>query len=483
MIGNDIIAILEQIAATASRNDKEAILAKHARDPLLRRVLTYAYDPFRTYGLKKLPKVAKRGEGQKFIGDEGPIWAVFDALAGGVRGAKAEKLVSDWLTLLDGDNATLFERILLKDLRCGISEKTINGVIPGLVPNFACMLAHKFQAKRIKRWPVRADIKEDGFRVLGFVQIGRTGADGTIYDEKVGFFSRSGKPYTTMDHLKAPLLEAVKKLCADWQSGHFASDIDTRYVRHTNATLDGLRVVVESEVVSNDSFAETSSALRKKDGVAEGASMLVFDVVPMSLFDGDDQSNPDLGDYKVRHRLVAELIKRVPVGAKIQHMPSYLCGSEEELMALYERVRARGKEGIIVKPLDGIYERKRSYSWLKIKAEETVDLVVKGAYEGEGKYQGMLGGLLCDFEGVEVRVGGGYSDEERKEFWRLYQHDLKAAEAWGCVGEPLLLGTLVEVEYHETTPDGSLRHPRFVRRRLDKPVADGPGAGIELEAA
>jgi len=109
---------------------------------------------------------------------------------------------------------------------------------------------------------------------------------------------------------------------------------------------------------------------------------------------------------------------------------------------------------------------------MKIKAEESVDLVVKGAFEGEGKYQGTLGGLLCDFKGVEVRVGGGYSDEERKEFWRLYQHDLKRANA----GEPLLLGTLIEVEFHEITPDGSLRHPRLSSVNNPKP-GHSPGFG------
>ena len=73
---------------------------------------------------------------------------------------------------------------------------------------------------------------------------------------------------------------------------------------------------------------------------------------------------------------------------------------------------------------------------------------------------GMLGGFIGNFNGVEVRVGSGLSDNDRVDFWGRREQ---------------IRGDLMEVEYHEVTPDGSLRHPRFARFRDDKPHSDGPG--------
>ena len=149
-------------------------------------------------------------------------------------------------------------------------------------------------------------------------------------------------------------------------------------------------------------------------------------------------------------------------------MPRYLASSYDEVQFYYNAFRTAGQEGAIVKPLDGVYVKKRSYAWLKIKGEETNDLFITGAFEGTGKYEGMLGGVIVDFNGVAVRVGGGLSEAQRVELWADYQNDITPGKG----PFHLLLGKMIEVEAHEVTPDGSLRHPRFVRFRSDKePVA------------
>ena len=158
--------------------------------------------------------------------------------------------------------------------------------------------------------------------------------------------------------------------------------------------------------------------------------------------------------------------------------------SDAEVKAKFKEKFDLGFEGIIVKPLDGLYERRRTYGYMKIKDEVDtagdVDLLITGVYEGDGKYQGMAGGVIVDFNGVPVRVGGGWSDRQRAEIWadhtntvveytyRSWEEELDemitVTEKVKPSGQSVI-GRLIEVKYHEITPDGSMRHPRFARFR------------------
>ncbi|MER9496402.1 hypothetical protein NKI86_32140, partial [Mesorhizobium sp. M0320] len=87
------------------------------------------------------------------------------------------------------------------------------------------------------------------------------------------------------------------------------------------------------------------------------------------------------------------------------------------------------------------------------------------------KLEGGFGGYLVDRKGVEVRVGGGFSDPLREECLEACQKATTGQELVverGVKKRYFEGGRLVEVEFHEVTPDGSLRHPRFIRFRDDK---------------
>ena len=136
--------------------------------------------------------------------------------------------------------------------------------------------------------------------------------------------------------------------------------------------------------------------------------------------------------------------------------------SHAEIQKKQDELVAAGEEGLIIKPLDGIYENKRSYSWLKIKDKVTVDLLITGIEPGsdDSKREGLLGAFIVDFEGRTDRVGSGITDD-----MLMSVEETKAA----------YVGRMIEVEYHQKTPDGSMRHARFKRFRDDKPVEDGVG--------
>jgi DNA ligase-1 len=438
----DVMRLLDQVAATKSRTEKEALLSTGKDDPLLREVFKRTYDPFITYGMTPL-KVEGMVGGKSIHGADHHAFFVLDALAQRkLTGNAAKEQVKELLLALDPDSATLLSRIIGKDLRAGFTANTINKVIPDFIEIFEVMLAHKFEEKRITQWPVAVEPKLDGTRVAAITEKGVTAV-----------LSRNGKEFPGMAHLSGPFTEVIH--AAHARAKREGKDALVKYLGGEKPA-----VMLDGEAISGN-FNDTVGSVRRK---AEGDAILhVFDIVPLSAFRSMDVIKLP---YKARRHIVQYVVESAPEGAPIRLGQRYLANSLEEIYALYQKVRettTNGKpgEGLIVKPLDGFYEKKRSYSWLKMKAEETIDLTITGAFEGKGKYEGMLGGVIVDHKGVQVRVSG-FSDEQRKELW---------ASCSDPRDDNYPIGRMIEVEYHEETPDGSLRHPRFVRFRPDKEPA------------
>lgn len=406
MLLSEIFETLERIGSTQSRTEKEAYLAAGGEDETFRRVLRAAYDPFKTYGI--LPTENRGGTGDQ--DDAGSMFGILEMLAAReLTGNDAASAVEDVLELASPSAGALFVRILRKDLRCGISSSTINKAIPGLIPGFSCMLAHKYEPKRVTDFPVAVQPKHDGVRVLVYV------------DQPNGivrFHSRNGKEdFASMPTIASALLIWGPKGGTYWLDGE----------------------------ITSGGFNKTVSEVRTKKAVLNDATLQVFEyLTPHELAEGST-----IPHHERHERLAALEI----FGDHVKLVGETLVHSHEEIVAQYEAYRAAGLEGAIVKPLNGLYRTKRSHDWLKMKAEESEDLRIASMFEGEGKYKGMLGGVIVTFNGVEVRVGSGFSDSQRSNYW---------------ANQNGIIGRLAEVEYHEVTPDGSLRHPRFVRFRDDK---------------
>jgi ATP-dependent DNA ligase len=123
---------------------------------------------------------------------------------------------------------------------------------------------------------------------------------------------------------------------------------------------------------------------------------------------------------------------------------------------------ADGQEGVV-------FKQSNYAGWWKLKEDRTIDLIVTGVKAGKGKYQGLIGSLLCSTtEGVEVAKVSGMSDKARREMTAEMQ-----------VGE--LTGRICEVKFQLVGSRGRLRHPRFLRWRPDKLTEDcGLAQDIEL---
>ena len=99
-------------------------------------------------------------------------------------------------------------------------------------------------------------------------------------------------------------------------------------------------------------------------------------------------------------------------------------------------------------------------NWQKIKPVRTIDLIVDSFTDGEGKYFGFIGAIVCRVnEGPIVANVSGMTDGQR------YEMTLNQKE---------YVGRICEVAYQNIGSQGKLRHPRFIRWRDDK-NADGCG--------
>lgn len=92
--------------------------------------------------------------------------------------------------------------------------------------------------------------------------------------------------------------------------------------------------------------------------------------------------------------------------------------SKENLQKFSDEIHSLGGEGVVLRNNLARYEKIRSKNAFKLKKYEEADCIVKGYIKGKGKYENMLGAILCEavIEGESklIKIGSGFSDELRK---------------------------------------------------------------------
>jgi bifunctional non-homologous end joining protein LigD len=145
----------------------------------------------------------------------------------------------------------------------------------------------------------------------------------------------------------------------------------------------------------------------------------------------------------------------------------------------WERACSEGWEGVVAKRLDSVYEQRRSPHWLKMKCENSDELVVGGFTEPKGKRAGLGALLLGFFDGDDFvfagKVGTGLDTALLLELRaRCDTLEIPVTPFTRATGLPrkdahwVRPEIVVEVAFMEWTDHGKLRHPRLVRLRPDK---------------
>ena len=419
--------VIAELEADNSRLAKEAIIRREsdAGNLELFRGFRAAYDAMVTFGVKKVEE--KSGDG-KGIQPE-TFWKTAKELSERRLTGHAAINAVNFLRMNAREQEwnQWYRRILIKDLRCGTSDSTVNkhAAEQYHVPVFECQLAHdgaKHESKVSGKKLI--EVKLDGVRVLTIV----------YPSGQVDQYSRNGKELVNFEHVKNQIAK--------------------------HAVFFKEPMVLDGEIMSANFQDLMKQIHRKSDAKATDAVLNLFDMLPLSEF----QAGASTLTQQQRSSQLKNWFNPIE-----DHMPNVTIVGQELVdldtmqgLARFKMINtqaiAGGYEGIMIKDLDAVYECKRSVAWLKQKPFIEVSLTVVGVEEGTGKNLGKLGAFIVegvdDGKAIRTNVGSGLTDNMRECFW-------EAADE--------LIGNVVEVRADAVTQnqDGtySLRFPRFLRFR------------------
>ena len=420
--------VIFQLESDNSRLAKEAIVRNEAEagNTEFFRGARAALDSMITYGVKQVEPKSGDGKGLKAE----TFWRIAQELAERrLTGNQAQFTINTMraqATETEWNN--WYRRILIKDLRCGVSEKTINTVVKKVrpeyeIPVFSCQLAHDSANHEGKVAGQKLiEVKLDGVRVITVV----------YPSGQVNMYSRNGKELVNFPHIAKQLAK--------------------------HAVFFAEPTVLDGEIMSASFQDLMKQVHRKSDVKANDAVLNLFDIVTLREFQAGVSEHRQI-DRSFTLSAWYEHIK--------DHMPNITVVGQELVdldttkgQARFKMINtqavAGGYEGIMIKDTDAVYECKRSIAWLKLKPFIEVSLTVIGVEEGTGKNAGRLGALIVegtdDGKLIRTNVGSGLTYAQRDEIW---------AERDTVIGQIVEVRADAATQNQDSDGEWSLRFPRF----------------------
>lgn len=410
--------ILELQKAKGSIQKKTIIRAYQDDDEFLK-ILYYALNPMMTYKVTK--KTLEHLSVEKVEPYAVSVFDLCDYLdAKKALSDQDLNIIGSFLFLTkDPVERQFYIDLLSKTLRLGVTAKTVNEVIPGLIPVWEVQ-----QAYPIEKYPLKPDT---WFTITEKLN----GVRATFYKGKL--YARSGVPFEGLEHITREL------------------EPDGGFV------FDGELVLRDKGgLTDNEAFRKATGIINSDAEDKQEIVYRIFDMMPVEEFDGTPVSN-----YRQRRNELNAWFDRHyqhPWGMNCLLVSELYQGTDQSQIDWWlDWAVAEDKEGVMIN-LDVPYQRKRHRGILKVKRFYTMDLPIIRCEEGSGRLAGTLGALVVDYKGNEVNVGSGFTDEQREDFW-THREELPSV--------------LCEVKYKEISADKktgaeSLQFPIFVTLRKDK---------------
>jgi DNA ligase-1 len=422
---NYVWGMVRDLRATSSTIDKQGIIEDYcnhssAAASFTKNVLLYTYHPLWQYNVtsdnlkKKNHLVARKNEYKNFFG-------LLDALKSRqITGHDAISAVNSFIEHYS-EYEELIHCIIDKDLKTRAGDKIINKAIPDHIPEFSVALADKYKPKLVSwkdNWYVSRKI--DGARCVAIVD----------NSGNTTFYSRTGKEFDTL--------------------GVVATGIKNLGI--ANIVFDGELCLVDDE--GNEDFQGVMKQLKKKDHTIFNPSFKIFDMLTHDEFYSKigEKNRP----YSIRYNNLREVM-RDNTCTCLSVLGQELIKDDDHFQDWVKKAANYGWEGVMLRA-DEPYKGKRSKDLLKVKKffddeYEVVDVEMgpfRYVWNGKEHEETMLSCVMIEHKEHIVRVGSGFTIEQRQEF---FQDPSK------------ILGKIITVQYFEETKnqDGgiSLRFPTF----------------------
>lgn len=416
-----VIQIFKQLQNTSGKKEKENIISIHKDNDLFKQCLVFLLDDNITTGIAK-KSLSKDIKYNGYI----PLhnWRVLmQYLQENNTGKDADILVAQsFLMAQNEEDKWFYEGMITKSLKLGCDKKTVNKVIPELIPHWDVQLGSSFDKLKLK--------KNEYF----YLSQKLNGIRASAINNQ--FISRQGKTINGMRHI--------------------LNDIQT-LTNGTNMFFDGelIRKNIDG-ITDNENFRIGTGIINSDASTKEEIKFVIFDCFPKDeLKDGKSKD-------KYSKRKLQLLAYKAEIEVKgltnIEIVPMVYEGTDTtEIMKWLDYASDHDWEGCMINR-DTVYECKRTTNLIKVKKFFSADLEVVDVLEGEGRLKGTLGALVVKYKNNTVNVGSGYDDETRKYIWDNRED---------------MIGKIIEVKYKEVSKDKktgleSLQFPIFKNCRFDK---------------
>lgn len=457
-----IYDIIQELRANSSINYKLEVLAKHKNNKLLRKFLLYTYNPRFNYFITELPEAYLTSSFCATLSGEEPFFYVLDKLKSReLTGNSAKEFFAEHLSLCTPELQELYELVIKRDIRAGVSTKSINKVFPNLIPTtpyMRCSLLKDYKETNLfgKHNTIFVQKKADG--VFSYIikednQVKFQTRNGTIY-----YVEGIEKDFDFIPNNTVLVGEALVKSNGKELDRKTGNGLINKLIK-SEASFETLEKEYSKAITPKQKYSFYKKRLQLRQqlkDIVEGLHFEVWDMISVGEFDLGYSGEI----YSSRLARLEKLLLQ-----NLSNRVSLIETSEVVSLELAEEIAeqyiSQGYEGAIIKSKDLLFENKTSKSQIKIKSEFDCDLLCIGVTEGNGKYKGLVGSLDCiSADGnLKVSVGSGLTDELRAVDFKEY------------------IGKIITVKYNEkiTKKDSdeiSLFLPRFVEVRVDKDTAD-----------
>lgn len=453
-----VYKILQELKSTSKTTEKKKILENNKSNELLQRVVKMALHPQMQSGIKKIPQDAF------FNRNENPSLTLAEALdtmelfyKSELTGNAARNKLEDMLNSLSTEDALVLERVVLKDLDCGIQEKNANAVFgKNFIPEQPYMRCSLVTLKTIQN--ITSLVNPKYMYAVSEVKMDGQYLDHVISGEKYVSTSRNGKVYDFMGIKDEEAYRLAAKI----------EELDPR--------CKGIGVALNGEAVAVDKHGkflsrETSNGIVQKAGKdtmsveeAEQVVFVLWDYLPYDKFQEGEWKEVRANRRKVLEQAIEE--SGVTSFRMVEYKKVY---SIDEAFDWNAELIERGEEGSVLKCEEGIWKAHTSPKQLKMKLEMDVDLRMTDFNLGDsdGKFAFTLGSIFAESEDSLIKVNvSGF--KEKDDPWTRDIIWAKKEE----LRNGIITVTTTGLTKDKRTGQLSLFLPRYKEFRFDKDTAD-----------